>query len=71
MIWRRGEPGPGGEWYVDSDCGQFRVAKVMVPVEGVITPVFEAWDIRNRPHANLGVYPLADQAKARCEVAGQ
>lgn len=46
----------------------FTVCRVMVPVAGKPTPMYEAWDARTQPARRLGMFPWQDQAKA-CAAA--
>lgn len=45
----------------------FTVAKVIVPVEGKPTTMYQTFDVRDGHAKSLGVYPWQDQAKARAE----
>jgi hypothetical protein len=45
----------------------FTVAKVFVPVGGVPTPMYQAFDVRQGPARSIGIYPWLEQAKACAE----
>jgi hypothetical protein len=42
----------------------FTVTRVTIPVAGKPTPMYEAWDVREKPARRLGMFPWQDQAKA-------
>lgn len=53
--------------FLASDPEGFIVAKVMLPVGGELTAIYEAWDCRQKLGRRLGSYPKPDQAKERAE----